>query len=129
MSTPAVKYVPEWFPGAGFKTFARVTKKNLGDSMDHPFQYVKEALQVCEHPLPRLVQVPYWNELQAESPINPSVVATCLEELPELAKQGVTEEVIRDVCGTMFLGEHQPHGTVSYNNITRSSRIQLARTR
>jgi len=37
----------------------------------------------------------------------PSVVATCLEELPELAKQGVDEEVIRGVNGAIYLGEHQ----------------------
>jgi len=120
MFTPTVKYVPEWFPGAGFKTFARVTKKDLGDSMDHPFQYVKETSQVCEPPLPRLVQVPYQNELQAESPTNSSIVGTCLEELPELAKQGVDEGVVRDVCGTIFLGEHQPYGTDGFH-LTRSS--------
>ena len=63
MFTPTVKYIPEWFPGAGFKRFARLTRKGLEDSMDHPFQYVKEALQVCDPPLPRLVRLPHWNEL------------------------------------------------------------------
>ena len=34
-------------------------------------------------------------------------MATCLEELPELANQGVGEEVIRGVCGSVYLGECQ----------------------
>ena len=110
MFTPTVKSIPEWFPGAGFKRLARVTKSDLEDSMNCPFQQVKETLQVCGPPLPRLVQIPYWNKLQTESSTTPSIVATCLEELPELAKLGIDEDVVRDVAGTIFLGEHQPHG-------------------
>ena len=43
-------------------------------------------------------------------------MATCLEELPELAKQGVDEEVIRGVCGSVYLGERQSyaHGRTSF---------------
>lgn len=53
----------------------------------------------------------HWNELQAERPIAPSIVATCLGEMPELAEQGVDEEAIRGVNGTIYLGElHQPCG-------------------
>lgn len=51
MFTHTVKYVPEWFPGAGFKKFAREAKKNLDGSIDPPFQYVKEALEVREPPV------------------------------------------------------------------------------
>ena len=43
---PTVKYVPEWFPGAGFKRFARLTKQNLSDSIDLPFLYAKESFRV-----------------------------------------------------------------------------------
>ena len=46
-----VKYVPEWFPGAGFKKFARVAKENIDKSVNLPFQHVKESFQVRE---PRL---------------------------------------------------------------------------
>jgi len=41
-----VKYVPEWFPGAGFKTFARIAKKDLDNCMDPPFQQIKESFEV-----------------------------------------------------------------------------------
>lgn len=43
---PAVKYVPEWFPGAGFKKFAKTAKKHLDKLADLPFQHVKESIQV-----------------------------------------------------------------------------------
>jgi len=63
---------------------SRVTKKRFEDAIDNPFKYVKE-------------------NLQEEAPTISSFVATCLEELPELAKQGVDEVAVRDVAGTIFL--------------------------
>ena len=107
MFVPTVKYVPEWFPGAGFKAFARVARKNLDDSINPPFQHVKKSLKVCISPLPFLVQVVYWNEIQAGTLASSSVVGTCLEELPELSKQGVDEDVIRGMSGVIYLGELQ----------------------
>ena len=44
----AVKYVPEWFPGAGFKSFARKAKKDLDRLADLPFYHVKESVEVRE---------------------------------------------------------------------------------
>jgi hypothetical protein len=42
----AVKYVPEWFPGAGFQKFAREAKENIEKSIILPFQHVKESFKV-----------------------------------------------------------------------------------
>jgi len=82
---PILKYIPGWFPGAGFKRFARVAKKKLDHSMNLPFQHVKESLE-------------------AETLATPSIVATCLEELPDLSKDGIDEEAIRGLGGTTYLG-------------------------
>ena len=41
--------------------------------------------------------------------MTPSIVATCLEELPELSEEGVDEEAIRGVSGTVYLGERHCH--------------------
>jgi hypothetical protein len=41
-----VKYVPEWFPGAGFKTFARVARAKFDVAIDGPLDYVKELMKV-----------------------------------------------------------------------------------
>jgi len=106
-------------PGAGFKKFAKIAKKNIDDSITPPFQYVKESFEVREPPSLLLIQVPYWSELQAKTLTTPSIVATCFEELPELATQGVDEEVIRGVNGSVYLGERQSygHGGMSFNDL------------
>ena len=39
-----VKYVPEWFPGATFKSQARVWKKALDDAMDVPWDSMKRTM-------------------------------------------------------------------------------------
>jgi len=64
VSTFTVKYVPEWFPGAGFKTFAKQAKKKLDDFLNLPFKHVKESFEVREPTLPFLTQVPQWDNLQ-----------------------------------------------------------------
>jgi len=51
MFPPTVMYVPEWFPGAGFKRFARTAKENLDNSANLPFQHVKQSFEVRESPL------------------------------------------------------------------------------
>jgi hypothetical protein len=45
---PAVKYVPAWFPGAGFKKLARIAKENIDNLANLPFQHVKESFRVRE---------------------------------------------------------------------------------
>jgi len=82
---PILKYVPEWFPGAGFKRFARLTKESVDNSVTLPFQHVKESFQ-------------------ADAITTSSFVVTCLEELSELSKGGVDEATIQDVGGMIYLG-------------------------
>ena len=43
---PKVKYVPEWFPGAGFQTFAREARGHFDLAVDGPLAYVKRSLEV-----------------------------------------------------------------------------------
>ena len=46
-------------------------------------------------------------------------MATCLEELPELGRGGVDEDVIRDVGGAIYLGEYYcyvNHRRVAFNS-------------
>jgi len=84
-----------------------MAKRDIDHSANLPFQRVKESFEVCGLPLPLLTRVTYQNKFQAETLATPSVVATCLEELPELGKDGVDEEAIRAVGGTIFLGERR----------------------
>ena len=39
-------YVPEWFPGAGFKTFAREAKELFDLAVDGPLEYMKQSPEV-----------------------------------------------------------------------------------
>jgi hypothetical protein len=39
-----VKYLPEWFPGAGFKRKAKAWRKRVLDMPTKPFQFVKKEL-------------------------------------------------------------------------------------
>ena len=41
-----VKHIPEWFPGAGFKQFAKGGRKAFDVAVDGPLEYVKESLKV-----------------------------------------------------------------------------------
>ncbi|KAL1692795.1 cytochrome P450 [Schizophyllum commune] len=41
---PALKYVPEWVPGAGFKRQARLWRPLYGRMVDAPFEFVKSAM-------------------------------------------------------------------------------------
>ena len=39
-----VRYVPEWFPGAGFKRMAREWNATLQDMVDQPYKFVKDQM-------------------------------------------------------------------------------------
>ncbi|KIM67833.1 hypothetical protein SCLCIDRAFT_1189995 [Scleroderma citrinum Foug A] len=41
---PALRYVPEWFPGAGFKRMAREWNATLQDMVDQPYKFVKDQM-------------------------------------------------------------------------------------
>ncbi|KAJ6598670.1 cytochrome P450 [Mycena sp. CBHHK59/15] len=41
---PALRYWPEWLPGGGFKTTARQWARQLQDTVDGPFEFVKAQL-------------------------------------------------------------------------------------
>jgi hypothetical protein len=43
-----VRFVPEWFPGAGFKTKAREWSRTLYEQSLEPHEWVKEQIVSCE---------------------------------------------------------------------------------
>jgi hypothetical protein len=67
MFTFTVKHVPEWFPGAGFKKFARMAKEDLDDSINLPFLGVRETFQV-RHPHLSSMNLTGTNSRQMQSP-------------------------------------------------------------
>ena len=41
-----VQYVPDWFPGTGFKAVAKEGRDKFKISVNGPFDYVKNAMKV-----------------------------------------------------------------------------------
>ena len=41
---PILKYVPSWFPGAGFQKKAAIWKKFINEMAEKPFRHVQEQL-------------------------------------------------------------------------------------
>jgi len=41
---PALKYVPDWFPGAGFKQFAKASEEVVAELVEIPHEFVKEQM-------------------------------------------------------------------------------------
>ena len=41
---PIVRYVPDWFPGTGWKVKAKLFKKLVDEMADVPFQFVKDQM-------------------------------------------------------------------------------------
>ena len=44
MSSLTVAYVPDWFPGAGFKVKAKEWAVTLEEMVQRPYQFVKDQM-------------------------------------------------------------------------------------
>ncbi|GJJ06166.1 hypothetical protein Clacol_000355 [Clathrus columnatus] len=55
---PLLKYVPPWFPGAGFRRKAMEWKLHLQEMMDTPFEFTKSQMNSGDAP-PSLVSIHY----------------------------------------------------------------------
>jgi hypothetical protein len=51
---PSLKYVPEWFPGAGFQKKAKIWKKYARTMVEAPFAATKQNI-VCHLPCLRFL--------------------------------------------------------------------------
>lgn len=83
---PALKHLPDWFPGAGFQKKAKVWKKTVVDMPTVPFQFVKKEL--------------------AAGTAKQSLTATLLEEAyANTENEKVSEdeeELIRNLAGVAY---------------------------
>ncbi|KAH6507448.1 hypothetical protein HBI56_151160 [Parastagonospora nodorum] len=46
---PALRYLPEWFPGSGFKRVARRMARQLDRTVELPYQFVKRQMREKSH--------------------------------------------------------------------------------
>ncbi|KAF8157210.1 cytochrome P450 [Crassisporium funariophilum] len=79
---PFLKYVPEFFPGAGFKKKARLWRKVQEDFRELPYLATVKNI--------------------ASGHARPSFTSICLDELEESADPAHQLEVIKDTAGILF---------------------------
>ncbi|KAJ7828228.1 cytochrome P450 [Mycena olivaceomarginata] len=88
---PILKYVPDWFPGAGFKAKAKEWRTIAQAMSDAPFAQVKRNI-------PR-----HFNVLQpAAGTAQPSFASSALNQLDGTGNIDPRETDIKDVAGTMY---------------------------
>lgn len=54
--TWTVRYLPDWFPGAGFKQIARDMKHQLEQTTEQPYEFVKQQMREKKHKVSFLSQ-------------------------------------------------------------------------
>ncbi|KAF8513280.1 cytochrome P450 [Gautieria morchelliformis] len=82
---PILKYVPEWFPGAGFRKTARLWRQDITNMNVVPFEAVKKALSA--------------------GTASPSFTSSLLEDLTNSGSARAGEEdIIRGVGSSLYAG-------------------------
>jgi hypothetical protein len=101
---PEVKHIPEWFPGAGFKRFAKEGGRLFGMAVVGPLEWVKESLKVSQCG-PR-GPLDSWTDVCGKSNgSNASIASSCFDRVAELQNQGFNEDDVRAVTATTYIGE------------------------
>jgi len=101
---PVLKYVPSWFPGAGFQKKAAHWRELNTTMSEKPFRYVQE--QLVGEPFSRAHELVYMVILQKIGKAAPSVAATLIERLPDEddPQRPMEERVAQDVAGVVYAG-------------------------
>ncbi|EJD42186.1 cytochrome P450 [Auricularia subglabra TFB-10046 SS5] len=81
---PILKYLPSWFPGAGFKRLAAQVRRELDGMCDHPFGIVKRDMADGTAPL--------------------SFVSSLLAQVQDGYIDAYPERLISHVAGTLYGG-------------------------
>ena len=101
---PILKYVPSWFPGAGFQKKAARWRDSLNAMSEKPFRHVQE----------QLVQVQFLRAhgslltmiMQKNGKATPSVSASIIENLPDVGdpQRSVEERIAKNVAWIVYAG-------------------------
>lgn len=83
---PSLKYVPSWFPGAGFQKKAAQWREITETMTEKPFRYVKDQLQMGK--------------------AAPSVAASLIQDLPHEndPQRPMCEKLAQDVAAVSYVG-------------------------
>ncbi|KIM72092.1 hypothetical protein PILCRDRAFT_829992 [Piloderma croceum F 1598] len=81
---PVLKYVPRWFPGAGFQRYAAYCRSLLSTFVEQPWNFVKDS----------------WLDGTAV----PCITTKLLEELPEGDERAEQEQISKHVAAVAYIG-------------------------
>lgn len=103
---PILKYVPEFFPGAGFKKKAREWKKLQEDLVNRPFEMVES--QVVRPVIWLFCEGFSDKKIQKAGTANHSFTASSLQRMAESNEQkwAHEREIIKDSAGSLFVGAY-----------------------
>lgn len=96
-----MKYLPDWFPGTGFKRVARQMRADLEELYDVPFNYVLSEMVSSTQ-----VQETEWrptNNKQAKGPFIPSFTSKYLEENPN--SEDTQREFVKAAAASLYSGD------------------------
>ncbi|KAJ7618737.1 cytochrome P450 [Roridomyces roridus] len=88
---PFLKYIPEWFPGAGFQKTAKIVQKLGRDLQNVPFEETKGQI--------------------AAGVLRPSFTANCLRDL-ESGEKYYDETTVKEVAAVMYVAGADTTSTV-----------------
>ena len=99
---PVLKYVPSWFPGAGFQKKAAHWRKVNKSMIEKPFRYVKE--QLVRGQFFELVQT--MTLRQKNGSVAHSMASGLIERLPSEndPQRAMEEKIAQDVPAISFIG-------------------------
>ena len=97
-NTTEVKYVPEWFPGAGFKRLGAQWRRLISKTVNEPYEFAK-ARWVCSYFCCLFTVLIYF---QIEGTAKPSLVSALLEESSEELTP-LREHDIKWCASTMYI--------------------------
>ena len=103
---PTLKYVPSWFPGAGFQKKAARWREATNTMAEKPFRHVQEQLvrvQVLRVHDSESLNNDY---LQKNGKAMPSVAASLIGRLPDEddPQRAVEERIAKNVAWTAYMG-------------------------
>ncbi|KAH9476135.1 Cytochrome P450 monooxygenase COX2 [Psilocybe cubensis] len=102
---PALKYVPSWFPGAGFKKKAAHWRRANEDLSQIPFKYVEQAM-VCDTLNPSGYALFTKSSEQENGTAVPCLATKLIEGLPDKNNPTYPEdrELAESIAGVSYVG-------------------------
>ena len=101
---PILRYVPSWFPGAGFQKKAKRVREATDIMAEKPFRVVQE--QVVQFQLYRAHKLLLIMILQKDGKATPSIATTLIERLPDEGdpQRSREETIAQDVIFIAYAG-------------------------